>query len=83
MKKHFFHYLILLSIFCFGLFFFAYFSYNRTIQTLCVIGLGIGYFLWGICHHYLEKNLYLKVVIEYFLVALLGVILVISLLFKT
>lgn len=82
MKKHLIHYLILLSLFTFGLFFFVYFGYNRIIQSWCVIAMSIAYFLWGIIHHYLEKNLYLKVVIEYFLVALLGAILVISLIYR-
>lgn len=82
MRDHFSHYLILLSIFTLGLFFFIYFGYNRAIQAWCVIGVSLGYFLWGMVHHYLEKNLYLKVVIEYFLVALLGAILVLALLFR-
>jgi len=82
MRDHLNHYLILLSIFAFGIFFFIYFSYNRTIQGWCVISLGIAYFLWGMAHHYLEKTLYFKVVIEYFLIALLGAILVISLIYR-
>lgn len=82
MRDHFTHYLVLLSLLSFGLFFFLYFSYNRLIQTWCVIGLSFAYFLWGITHHYLEKNLYFKVVVEYFLVALLGAILVITLIFR-
>lgn len=83
MKKHLTHYLGLLSIFAFGLFFFIYFGYNRIIQAWCVIGMSLAYFLWGMVHHYLEKNLYFKVVIEYFLVALLGAILVIFLILRT
>jgi len=83
MKDHLTHYLILLSIFAFGIFFFLYFSYNRSIQAWCVVMTSVSYFLWGMVHHYLEKNLYLKVIIEYFLVALLGAGLVISLLFRT
>ncbi len=82
MKGHLSHYLALLSLLAFGLFFFLYFSYNRTIQALCVIGLSLAYFLWGMVHHYLEKNLYWKVVVEYFLVALLGAILLISLIYR-
>ena len=81
MKNHFIHYLLLLSIFGFGIFFFFYFSYNKEIQSWCVVGISIAYFSWGVAHHYLEKNLYLKVVIEYFLIALLGAMLVISLIF--
>lgn len=82
MKSHISHYLVLLSIFVLGLFFFVYFSYNRRVQSWCVIGMSIAYFFWGMIHHSLEKNLHLKVVIEYFLIALLGAVLVISLIYR-
>ena len=77
------HYLVLLSIFAFGLFFFVYFSYNRMVQALCVAGLSLVYFFWGVIHHYLEKDLYLRTVLEYFLVAFLGGILIISLIYRS
>ena len=82
MKDHLSHYLVLLSIFTFGIFFFVYFSYNRNAQAWCVVGISLAYFLWGMVHHYLKKNLYLMVVVEYFLVALLGSILVITLILR-
>lgn len=82
MKSHLSHYLVLLAIFSFGIFFFLYFSYNHLIQILTVLLVSTAYFFWGITHHYLEKNLYLKVVIEYFLVAVLGATIVISLILR-
>ena len=82
MKIHFWDYLILVLIFLAGLFFFSYFRYNQTIQIGCVIVLSIAYFLWGIVHHYQDKTLYLKVIIEYLLIAFLGAILIISLILR-
>jgi uncharacterized membrane protein YfcA len=75
-------YLVLLGIFSFGIFFFLYFTYNHSLQILTVLLVSTAYFFWGIAHHYLEKNLYWKVVIEYFLVALLGATIVISLILR-
>ncbi|MBL7159644.1 hypothetical protein ISS85_04155, partial [Candidatus Microgenomates bacterium] len=82
MKFYLSRYLTLLSIFVIGFSFFVYFDYNRSIQVWCVIAMSLAYFLWGMIHHYLEKNLYLKVVIEYFLIALLGAVLIISLIYR-
>lgn len=82
MIKHLGDYLALLSIFGLALFFFFFFSYNQTAQIMVVVSLSLAYFLWGLSHHYHEENLHFKVVIEYFLIALLGAILVISLLYR-
>lgn len=82
MKIHWWRYSMLLLLFFTGLFFFAYFRYNQAVQIGCVIALALGYFLWGVIHHRLDKNLYLKVVIEYFLIALFGSLLVILLILR-
>lgn len=37
-----------------------------------VIGLCTFYFLWGVVHHWLLKDLHWRIILEYFLVALLG-----------
>lgn len=82
MKEHINHYLALLTIFAFGLYFFLSFGYNRILQSWVVIALSLAYFLWGVTHHYLEKDLHGKIVVEYFLIALLGAMVVISLLYR-
>lgn len=41
---------------------------------------GALYFLWGIMHHLRTQSFHARIVLEYFLVALLGVVLVATLL---
>jgi hypothetical protein len=57
-----------------------YFNGNRSYQQIIIISLSALYVVWGILHHAKEKTLHPKVVLEYILFALLGSILVISLL---
>ena len=40
---------------------------------LATIGFATTYVIWGIIHHLRVKNFHAKIVLEYFLVALLGV----------
>lgn len=47
---------------------------NRNLQVLLLATTGFFYFLWGILHHYLNHDLIAKTVIEYALIALLGVV---------
>jgi energy-converting hydrogenase Eha subunit H len=65
-------YLLLFSILALGLGSFLYFGYSRPIQKLIVFLTSTGYVVWGIIHHALNRDLHLKVVMEYFLVALLA-----------
>lgn len=80
--KHIKHYLPLLGIFTVGFFGFAYFSYDRLFQGSIVVSVAIAYVVWGIIHHALHKDLYLEVVIEYILIALLCVTAVFVVLFR-
>ena len=82
LKLHFIHYLLFLLISGFGIFIFNYYNHNQKVQSWCVIATSIAYFFWGVFHHYSEKNLHLKVVLEYFLVALLGAVLIITLIYR-
>ncbi len=82
MKIHWWRYSILWLLFAVLLFFFLYFRYNQAVQAGCVIAMALGYFFWGVIHHHLEKNLYWKVAIEYFLLALFGALLVIFLILR-
>lgn len=76
------HYFFLLSIFSLAIAFFFIFQFERLMQVYVIIATAFAYFLWGIIHHYLEDNLYLKVVIEYFLIALLGSLVLIFLIYR-
>lgn len=71
MRKHFFHYLILLLVFAAGLFGFSYFRFRPQLQ-LAVVGLTVlGYITWGIVHHHFEDRLRSEVVGEYVLIGIL------------
>lgn len=45
-----------------------------TVLLIATISFGVLYFLWGIIHHLYEKNLSLKIVLEYVLVTALGIV---------
>ena len=76
------HYLSLLLILALGLLAFLIFSSELAYQIAILILTSIAYVVWGLLHHYLHKDLYLGVVIEYIVVATLGLVIVFSLVFN-
>lgn len=76
------HYLPLLGIFLAGILGFLLFSYDRSFQIVVMIATAISYVLWGVVHHHLHKDLDLSVVVEYVVIALLGVIIVASIVYR-
>lgn len=57
----------------FGLF--LVFNYDRSIQILITISLGVAYVFWGVIHHILRKDFHWRVVLEYIAVALMACVL--------
>ncbi len=78
MKKstHLPYYSSLGGILLIGILLIMYFSPNRDSQFLVVVGMGICYTLLGLIHHHLAHDLVLKIVVEYILIATLGVSLI-------
>lgn len=80
LKKHRFDYSLLATL---AGIFIIYFLDSRSeprklvVATLCF---SIGYFLWGVWHHGNTKTVTKHIVLEYFLVALIGIVIVSSLL---
>lgn len=72
LKSHFSHYLILILILSVGGLVFLLDS-NKTIKFQVGTLIAIAYIFWGIIYHFLEKNLNLKIVIEYLLIGALSV----------
>lgn len=83
LARHLPHYLSLIGIFLAGIVGFALFSYDRVFQAIIAISLAVSYVSWGIIHHQIHKELYLAVVIEYLVVASLGLIIILSLIFRS
>lgn len=80
--KHIPHYLALIGIFIAGLVAFWVFSYNRAFQMVIAIAVAVAYVAWGIIHHAIHRDLYLIVVLEYIIIASLGLFVVLSLIFR-
>jgi len=75
MKKsyHLGYYFFLITILIVGLLLMARLSPNKDLQILTLIILSVVYASTGIIHHLLNHDLVSKIVVEYVLVALLGV----------
>ena len=80
--KHLPHYLSLAGILIAGIVGFIVFSYERALQIAVAIGMALAYVAWGIIHHAIHRDLYLSVVIEYIVVASLGLVVMLSLIFR-
>jgi hypothetical protein len=59
------------------------FSYDKNFQVAVALALSFAYVAWGVTHHYLHKDLHLETFIEYLVVAILGFVLIFSLLLRT
>ena len=81
--KHLPHYFSLITIFVAGLLGFYFFSYDKSFLVAIAVSLSASYVSWGIIHHTIHKDICLAIVLEYLAIAILGSILVLSLIFRT
>lgn len=81
--KDFKHYLSLLAILSIGFGLFWIFNFNRQIQIIITIGLGVAYIIWGVFFHLFRKEFHWRILWEYFLVATIACVIVIFLLIRS
>ncbi|WKZ26048.1 MAG: hypothetical protein QY322_01920 [bacterium] len=81
--KHLPHYFSLITIFIAGIVGFYVFSFDRFFQIGVAVAMASAYVSWGIIHHTLHKDICLSIVLEYFSVAILGLVMVFTLIFRT
>jgi hypothetical protein len=81
-SKHLPHYLPLLGIFTAGILAFILFSYDKNFQIGVVISVAVAHVAWGLMHHYIHKDLSLDVLVEYIAIALLGLAVLLSVVFR-
>ncbi len=83
LKKHFSHYFSLIGI-CFAtLVGFFVFSYDKNFQFAIITAFCVSYFVWGLVHHTIHKNLSLQIMIEYAVIASLGFVIGISVIYRS
>jgi hypothetical protein len=81
--KHLPHYLSLYGIFAAALVGFIVFTYDRDFQVAIAISVSAAYFVWGVVHHSIHKDLDVKVVIEYLVIALFGMVALLGLIYRS
>lgn len=69
--------LALLGLFYLGLVY--YLKHTPIFILFLTIGFASSYLIWGIIHHLIEKSLTLKIMLEYVLVAALGIAIITTL----
>lgn len=70
--RHLSHYIVLLVIMMAGLVAMIASGKSTLAHTVILVLMSLGYFFWGVIHHFLEKDLHFEVVLEYFIMSLLG-----------
>ena len=75
-KKYPSHYVALIAILVCGVVAISLFRFDHTLLNIAIYSLGGLYVIWGILHHHSTNQLRTKVVLEYILVAILGVIII-------
>lgn len=81
--KHLPHYLPLLGIFALAVVAFLISSYDRFFLMGVSIAVAVSYVAWGVVHHSIHRDLHLSVIVEYIVVAALGLVIVFSLLLRS
>lgn len=81
--KHLPHYLSLLGIIAATIVGYVAFSYDKDFQLAVITASCVSYFVWGLVHHYLHRDLSLQVVLEYLVMATLGFVIGISVIYRS
>lgn len=68
----------LIGIIALGLWGIIGFSYDPAFQAIVVVAMGGAFVVWGTTHHWLHEGLRLKIVLEYVTIALLGTLVLLS-----
>ena len=82
-RHHFSHYFSLVGIIVATIFGYVMFSYDKNFQLVLIGAASLSYFVWGIVHHILHKNLNWEIVTEYAVFAFLGFVIGISVTYRS
>lgn len=76
------HYMLLIGILLAGFAGLILFSYDQNFQIAVAIATGISYVSWGLIHHHIHRDLHFEVFMEYLAVAVLGTVVLFSLILQ-
>jgi len=69
------NYIVLVLILTGGVVSFYTVRSNPTLQLLIGVVTSVSYVLWGIIHHYMDRSLHKKIVVEYLLIGAIAIVL--------
>ncbi len=72
-EKHKLYYLFLTLILAFGVILVIFATPNRALQGTFIVLTGVSYFIFGVVHHVQNHDFHPKIVVEYGLIASLGI----------
>lgn len=72
-NEHILYYISLIIIFAVGAFLISLVSPNKQLQMGIFLLIAVFYVIWGILHHFINHEISKKIVVEYILIATLGV----------
>lgn len=75
-------YTILAGILGVGTWGIVWFSYDRVFQVVIAVAMCVSYAFWGISHHAAEEKLHLRIIVDYVAVAFLGLVLLLTLIYR-
>ena len=76
------HYTPLISILLAGIGGFVIFSYDHIFQGVIALAVATAYVIWGLIHHKIHHDLTFSVVVEYLVIAILGLTIIFSLVLR-
>lgn len=79
--RHISHYAVLLCLMLAGLIALTLVPKSTPVQSLILISISAAYFLWGVVHSALERELHSEIVLEYLLFSLLGLAFILGVLY--
>lgn len=80
--KHLSHSLLLIGILLAGFAGLILFSYNKEMQMIIAIITAGAYVVWGVIHHTHNRDFHWEVLLEYLAVALLGYVIIFTLIIR-
>lgn len=76
------HYLSLFGILFAGFAGLILFSYDKGFQMSVAVATAAAYVSWGVVHHHIHRDLYWEVAAEYIAFAILGLVIIFSLIIR-
>jgi len=82
-KKHIIQYLVLFLGLSVNFLVFLVFDGQTLVRNIASFTFGGFYFVWGIIHHLILRDLHLKIALEYLLIGMIGTLLLLSINFRS